>query len=54
MFYATSGDIVYEANINTQTQEYISIDVSDWEYGIYQVRFVCSTGQYMYGTFEIE
>ncbi|MCG6191592.1 DUF3244 domain-containing protein, partial [Maribellus maritimus] len=31
VFYATSGDIVYEANINTQTQEYISIDVSDWE-----------------------
>jgi hypothetical protein len=52
--YAASGSLVYENNVDTQTQENLSIDVFGWDTGIYQIRFVSSTGQYMYGTFEIE
>ena len=52
--YTESGTIIYDNNIDTQTQENLTIDISGWDSGIYQIRFIGSTGQYMYGTFEIE
>lgn len=52
--YAASGSLVYENNVDTQMQENLSIDVFGWASGTYQIRFVSSTGQYMYGIFEIE
>ncbi|WP_321348720.1 DUF3244 domain-containing protein [uncultured Draconibacterium sp.] len=47
------GECTYENNVNTQTQQSISINVSNWDSGIYEIRFVNSDGNYMYGTFEI-
>jgi hypothetical protein len=52
--YAASGSLVYENNVDTQTQQNLSIDVFNWNSGVYQIRFVNSEGKYMYGTFEIE
>ena len=52
--YTEYGTIIYDNNIDTQTQENLTIDISGWDSGIYQIRFISSTGQYMYGTFEIE
>lgn len=52
--YTASGNLVYENNVDTQMQGNLSIDVFDWDSGSYQIRFVSSTGQYMYGTFKIE
>ncbi len=52
--YSESGNIVYSESVDTQTQEYLSIDVSDWDSGTYHIRFVNLTGQYMYGAFETE
>ena len=52
--YTASGNLVYENNVDTQIQGNLSIDVFGWDSGSYQIRFVSSTGQYMYGTFEIE
>lgn len=49
-----TGDIVYSQSINTQTQENLSIDTTEWESGYYEIRFVNSDGNYMYGTFENE
>jgi hypothetical protein len=51
--YSESGNIVYSESVDTQTQQYLSIDVSAWNSGIYQIRFVNSDGNYVYGTFEI-
>lgn len=52
--YSASGSLICKDNIDTQTHNFLSIDVSDWDSGIYQIRFVNSEGQYMYGTFKIE
>nr|WP_321354501.1 DUF3244 domain-containing protein [uncultured Draconibacterium sp.] len=52
--YSESGNIVYSERIDIQTQQYLSIDVSAWNRGIYQIRFINSEGLYMYGTFEVE
>ena len=52
--YSESGNIAYSESVDTQTQEYITIDVSAWNSGSYQIRFVNSEGLYMYGTFEVE
>ena len=54
VIYSESGDIIYTITVDTQSQESLSIDVSDCDSGLYEIRFVGSTGQYMYGTFEIE
>ncbi|MBN2776743.1 MAG: DUF3244 domain-containing protein [Bacteroidales bacterium] len=51
--YATSSGLVYQKNVNTQTQQSLSINVADWDSGIYEIRFVNAAGNYMYGTFEI-
>lgn len=52
--YSVTGNIIYEANINTDAQEHLSINVSNWCNGVYQIRLVSSTGHFMYGHFEIE
>lgn len=52
--YSESGNIVYSERIDTQTQQYLSIDVSEWNSGTYQVRFINPEGLYMYGMFEVE
>lgn len=52
--YTASGSLVYAYNVDTQTQENLSIDVFGWARGTYQIHFVNSTGQYIYGSFEIE
>ncbi|MCE4564666.1 DUF3244 domain-containing protein [Maribellus sp. CM-23] len=49
-----SGAIVHSQSVDTQTQEYLSIDVSNWDNGAYEIRFTNSTGQFIYGTFGIE
>ena len=52
--YSITGAIVYSQSVNTQTQEQLSIDVTRWDSDFYEIRFVGSTGNYMYGTFEVE
>lgn len=51
--YSGSGAVVYSESVNTQTQEQFSINVSEWDSGNYQIRFINSGGNYMYGVFEI-
>ncbi len=51
--YSLLGNSVYENKVNTQMQQKVSINVSDWDSGVYEIRFVDSDGNYMYGTFEI-
>lgn len=52
--YSESGSTVYTTTVDTQTQGGVSIDVTGWDSGIYEIRFVSATGQYMYGIFEID
>ena len=52
--YSITGAIVYSQSVNTQTQEQLSIDVTEWDSDCYEIRFVGSTGNYIYGTFEVE
>lgn len=49
-----SGSLIYENTVNTNTQQSLMINVTDWDSGVYQIRFENSDGQYMSGTFEIE
>lgn len=51
---SASEGFVYNNSVNTQTQTSLSINVSDWDNGIYEIRFIDSDGNYMQGTFEIE
>ena len=46
--------LIYDESIDTNSQDYLSIDVSNWQSGFYQIRIVNTSGQYLYGTFEIE
>lgn len=52
--YSATGSLIYENNVNTQTQQNISINVTSWDSEIYEIRFVNSDGLYIYGTFRIE
>ena len=51
--YSESGSIVYLQSVNTQTQQYVSIDLFDWNNGRYKILFTNSTGRSMSGFFEI-
>jgi hypothetical protein len=51
--YDASGAIVHQQTVNTQTEQQLTIDLYSWDKGVYQVKFINSTGQFMYGTFEI-
>ncbi len=51
---SVSEGFVYNNSVNTKTQTSLSIDVSSWNSGVYQIRFENSDGRYMYGTFEID
>lgn len=50
----SSGSLIYDNNIDTETQTSLSIDISDWESGVYQIHFEDTDGHYMNGTFEKE
>ena len=49
-----AGDVVYERTVNTSVEDQIFIDISSLTQGIYEIRFVNSEGQFMYGEFEID
>lgn len=51
---SSSGSLIYDNNIDTETQTSLSIDISDWENGVYQIHFEDTDGHYMNGTFEKE
>lgn len=51
IIYSESGSTVYNQNIDTSSQSTITIDVSDWDSGSYQIYFANTAGRYMYGTF---
>nr|WP_321357878.1 DUF3244 domain-containing protein [uncultured Draconibacterium sp.] len=52
--YSITGAIVYSQSVNTQTQEQLSIDVTEWDSDFYEIRFVNPEGNYIYGTFGVE
>lgn len=52
--YNSSGELIYETYVDTSNQSSISIDITGWDSNSYEIRFVSSTGQYMYGTFIID
>jgi hypothetical protein len=52
--YNESGNAVYQKTVNTPIEHNLTIDVSDWELGNYEIRFVSSEDQFMYGEFEID
>mgnify|MGYP003612674601 CR=1 FL=1 len=52
--YDASGAIVHQQTVNTQTNQQLTIDLYSWCKGVYQIKFINSSGQFMYGTFEIE
>lgn len=50
---SVSEGLVYTNIVNTNSQNKVSINVFDWDYGIYEIRFTDSNGNYLSGTFEI-
>lgn len=51
--YNSSGELIYQTSVDTSIQSSISIDVTEWNTGLYEIRFVNTSGNYMYGSFEI-
>lgn len=49
--YSLSGELIYEADVDTSIQSSMYFNVTSWRSNFYEIRFVGSTGQYMYGTF---
>ena len=54
VIYDEAGHVVYERTVNTSVEDQIFIDISSLTQGIYEIRFVNSEGQFMYGEFEID
>ncbi len=52
--YNSSGELIYETSVDSSTQSSISIDVTEWNSGLYEIRFVNTTENYLYGSFEIQ
>lgn len=51
--YDELGNTVYQKFVNTPAENHLTIDISDWESGNYQIRFVNSEDRFMCGEFEI-
>lgn len=54
VIYGEAGGVVYERSVDTSVEDQISIDISSWDQGIYEIRFINSEGRFMYGEFEID
>jgi hypothetical protein len=52
--YDEAGHVVYERTVNTSVEDQISIDISFFDQGINEIRFINSAGRFMYGEFEID
>jgi hypothetical protein len=52
--YNSFGELIYETSVDSSTQSSISIDVTGWDSDSYEIRFVSSSGNYVYGSFEID
>jgi len=53
IIYSQTGNMVYSQNNNAQTGNQEYIDVSGWEEGMYEIRFINSQGLFLFGKFEI-
>jgi hypothetical protein len=51
--YDEFGNAVYQKTVDTPTENHLTIDISAWESGNYEVRFIGSEDQFMYGEFVI-
>ena len=49
-----SRNIVYERGVNTSVENQITIDISDWDQGPYEIRLIDPDGNFRYGEFDIE
>ncbi|MGV8092291.1 MAG: DUF3244 domain-containing protein [Mangrovibacterium sp.] len=49
-----AGGVVYERSVDTSIEDQIFIDISSWDQGTYEIRFINSEGRFMYGEFEID
>jgi hypothetical protein len=57
VIYNEEGNIVYQRNVDTLGKNQVSIDISAFEQGNYEIRlirFTNSQEQFMYGEFEID
>ncbi len=52
--YDGAGNVVYQKTVNTLTEDHLSINISVWNPGNYEIRFINSEGRFMYGEFEID
>lgn len=52
--YDEAGNVVYQKTVSTHTEDHLSIDISAWNPGNYEIRFIGSEDQFMYGEFEID
>ena len=54
VIYDGSGNVVYEENVDATAVHQVSIDISDWHSGSYEIRFIDTDGNFMYGEFDVE
>ncbi len=52
--YDDSGNIAYEENVDTSAVRQVSIDISGWDPGSYEIRLIDTDGNFMYGEFDVE
>lgn len=51
--YDEFGNAVYQKTVDTLTENHLTIDISAWNPGNYEVRFIGSEDRFMYGEFAI-
>lgn len=54
VIYSDSGNTVYDENVDTSNSSVLTIDVSNWDSGSYQIYFANTSGQCISGSFVIE
>jgi len=50
---AATGQTVYEEEVNPVAGEGLTIDISDWAEGSYHISFTNTSGECIYGDFEV-
>jgi len=48
-----NGNTVYEREVNTSEEDQLLIDLSTLDPGTYEIRFINTEGQFVFGEFEI-
>jgi len=53
IIYDESDNMVYQENVDASAKRHLSIDISNWDQGSYEIQLIDADDHFMYGEFEI-